>query len=443
MIDQALETPRQRGRQPETEKRNNLNFGWESYASPRHPNSNEDVLLCLPDRGVFAVFDGVGGVEHGQNAATLARDSLEKFFFETRTADSAAEAAVQARKALIFASQEIGQTGKETRQNGLTTGVLAYFWENPQDPKERVLIVANVGDSRVYSLRDGQMEQITIDDGPITDSAINEEQARKIQAKLNNCLDPDSELNPSENRLFRQRNRIFQALGQDQAVIPTTHILPLTGRETIIICSDGVSDNLTDQEIQTIVQANPNNQQAARKLADEAKRRSQANHPRAKMDDITAIVVENRIKSEPRPNEIKETGPVAIGSSVRIQRSNGLIEPGWTIESLDTKTGFAFVTKLEPEEDLFLRKRVALGLIDRLNRPAKVSDIRTAENLDQLLDTINQLGQIEGSQQTFTSEDLLYLIPEVVAGREKPNVLPRAGDLRRTVIGLVEKGLKK
>ncbi|MDD5073839.1 MAG: PP2C family protein-serine/threonine phosphatase [Candidatus Shapirobacteria bacterium] len=439
MIDQALETPRQINRQPEAEKRGDFNFGWESHPSPRHPNNNEDSFLCLPEKGVFAVFDGVSSVEYGQDAATVARISLENFFLNAKMAASSVEAESQARKALVLASKDISQTGIETKTGGQTTGVVACFWENPQNPKERALVVASVGDSRVYIVKNGQIEQVTLDDGPVKTSAISEDQARKTQSRFNNCLNPDRELNPSERHLFRQRNKIYQALGQDHPVVPTTHVLPLDGQETIIICSDGVSDNLTDQEIKAIVQANPNNQEAARNLADTAKRRSQTNHPRAKMDDITAIVIKNKTKSGSWPNETEEAAPIAIGSPVRIQRSNGRIESDWTIESIDIKTGSAFVTKPGPEEGLFLRKRVTLKLIDRLNRPALPADIDTAENLDQLFDTINQLGQIEGSRQTFTSEDLFYLIREVADGRKRPDVLPRTHNLRKTVIELVRR----
>lgn len=158
-----------------------------------------------------------------------------------------------------------------------------------------VLGVAHVGDSRVYLLRAGQpLQRLTRDDGYFTlrieDHTINEADALRIDQ----ATEAD-QLNDTEREIFHKRNGITQSLGHrvhknnPTPTIHTAHTNVMPG-DRILLCSDGIHDNLTDSEIEAILR-----QQArttvARHLVQRAINRSHEECLRAKKDDMSAIVI--------------------------------------------------------------------------------------------------------------------------------------------------------
>ena len=87
-----------------------------------------------------------------------------------------------------------------------TTASVVYIWEGGSG--ERKAIVGNVGDSRVYLLRNGRLKQITLDDNCVRLTIPNKKQARLLQSKLNNITDPQSQLTDSEQMLFNSLNKM-------------------------------------------------------------------------------------------------------------------------------------------------------------------------------------------------------------------------------------------
>lgn len=338
-------------------------------ASDRHPGRNEDAMLCLPEQGVFGVFDGMGGHTAGEKASKLARDCARGSFITMPNNLSLEQVQGSLLKILQDADTLIRQ---EAQGNGMgTTGAIGKIWQGPGG--ERKVVIAHVGDSRVYLLRQGRLEQITLDQSGIAEEN-GEQQAREIQKKLSNVVDPRQGLNPREQYYFRTRNQIAGAIGLEGSV-PALQTVDLLPGDRLMVCSDGVSDNLTDTEIQRILANHPDNGQAVVKLAEEAKLRSRdENHLRAKSDDITALVLEPTSNQRSRSEQIRVTMP---------------------------------------------------------------SSIRAAESFEQLFAYLKTIKGLQGSEEFYTNEELRRRINLVRSGKEPTNVITGAEGLRKKVSELL------
>src|SRR5690606_18481086 len=118
--------------------------------------TNEDAMICDPVRGLYVVLDGMGGANAGDIASQTARDAIREFVIQRRlTMDpkSLLEAAIQHGSAAVF---NAAQQARE--RHGMGTTVVACLVIDPT----RVLI-AHVGDSRAYLLRQGRLQALTRD----------------------------------------------------------------------------------------------------------------------------------------------------------------------------------------------------------------------------------------------------------------------------------------
>ncbi len=139
----------------------------------RRPN-NEDRYVADPNKGLFLVADGMGGQDFGERASGMAAEIIPRVLQDMLSSDGPAENAVQcalkeANEAIIHA----GQSQAAGRRMG-TTAVVAV----QQHDK---VYVAGLGDSRAYLIRDGRVEQLTVDhtvaEALKRNGALTEEQA--------------------------------------------------------------------------------------------------------------------------------------------------------------------------------------------------------------------------------------------------------------------------
>lgn len=360
-----------------------------SIASERHRELNEDSIFNLPEKKALGVFDGMGGHVAGDVASRIARDHVGKglkVLSEGLSLD-------QTQRFLISILKETHEKiSQQARENpalrGMgTTASVVKIWEGPQG--ERKAVIGNVGDSRVYIGRsNGLVEQITLDDNAIRQmmarQTISLTEALALQGKLNNATDL-SKLTPQEQSLFKDRNAISQALGQDN-ISPRIHVVDVRVGDKIIVTSDGVHDNLTDTEISKVLAQSPDNQKAVENLTEAARRRSRdAAHPRHKPDDMSAIIAEilpdGKVKESPRA-----------------------------------------LAQTQPKE----------------SAPAKQeSRISKATNFTELFEAIDLMGNTQGSQQTFKPAQLKRLINDVRSGRKPIDSIARSGGLREQVDALI------
>lgn len=222
--------------------------------------SNEDAFGFSIEHGVFVVCDGMGGAAAGEIASSIAVDEVLRHLTSDRATGlplpDAAQNAVSAANAAIFSR---GQRNR--RLNGMGTTLVELV------VKERRAWVLNVGDSRCYRLRDGRLEQLTLD------HSLVEEQVRM------------GRMSQAEALRSPLRNVITRALGTQNAVTPDCFEVQAEPGDLFLLCSDGLTRELPDPAIETILRCNLCLQDRCARLIEAAKKAG--GH-----DNITCVLVQ-------------------------------------------------------------------------------------------------------------------------------------------------------
>jgi PPM family protein phosphatase len=191
--------------------------------------SNEDAFGYSVERGVYVVCDGMGGAAAGEVASSLAVDEVMRRLTADIPAESppaGAEQAVAAANQAIFTRAQ-----RSNNLSGMGTTLVALL------ANERHAWMVNVGDSRGYRLRNGRLEQITLD------HSLVEEQVRM------------GRLDRSEALRSPLRNVITRALGTQSAVTPDLFALDTEPGDLFLLCSDGLTRELSDALIETLLRS--------------------------------------------------------------------------------------------------------------------------------------------------------------------------------------------
>lgn len=267
-----------------------LSVGGDTHIGMRR-KQNQDSLAgpdgidpqLLARKGyLYAVADGLGGYAGGKAASQIAvRRVLDEYY--TAPSD---QIALSLRRAIQAANRAVCEEGLKPEHAGAgTTIVAAVIHENQ-------LVVANVGDSRAYLVRQGRIRRLTEDHSWVVE-----------QVKT-------GVLNPEDTLTHPQRHVVTRTLGGEPAVDPDIVRLGLRPADTVLLCTDGLTETLTDAEILQIV--NQNEPEPA--VADLIR---QANN-RGGPDNITALVI--RVMSTPPARSLAVRGlgagippPILVG----------------------------------------------------------------------------------------------------------------------------------
>ncbi len=264
----------------------------QSIPNEEHPTRNEDSFFYSQSEGVFAVFDGVSHPARGDVASRQAKDSVSSELFKSQLRGlSFEEFTSRVYSSLIKANESVFARAQREGEMGTTASVGA-IWEGPGGEKK--LLVGNVGDSRVYIFRTGKLTQVTLDDGIVRGAGKTEEEDRLLQAKFNNVTDLGRDLpDQFEQRLFLRRNILTQMIGGEKKVIPRLYRVDLKAGDLLLACSDGISDNLADFEIEEILKTSRNLDEGMHQLlfVAQGRSRNEGRELRAKPDDMTGILV--------------------------------------------------------------------------------------------------------------------------------------------------------
>jgi serine/threonine protein phosphatase PrpC len=244
--------------------------------------NNEDALLVGEgeDETLFVVADGIGGFEAGEVASSLAVDALKDL-----PPDKPFKVAIgEANRRILAAGR-----GDE-KLSGMGTTVVAIRFGGTQS--EPVAEVAHVGDSRAYLLRGGDMKPITEDHSLVAELVRSGDLTRDQAAE------------------HPQKNLITRALGADEEVDVDTAVLPIEPNDRILLCSDGLSDMVSETRISEILAEYPNDpERTARNLLSAAL-------DAGGNDNITVVVIDVK--------ELAARDEVARGG--REERSGGTSE---------------------------------------------------------------------------------------------------------------------
>ncbi|NBI31807.1 Stp1/IreP family PP2C-type Ser/Thr phosphatase [Enterorhabdus sp. P55] len=199
---------------------------------------NEDSLVVAPP--LYVVCDGMGGHAAGEVASEIAVDVIAERAPRHPDAEALGRAVEEANLAIVRAARE--GVGRE----GMGTTCTAAMLENER------LVIAQVGDSRAYLLHKGRLQQLTRDHSLMTDLI----EAGKITSE--------------EARVHPQRSVITRALGSDPRTTPDLFEINVETGDRLLLCSDGLSGMVEDDEIESLMARTPDPQRCAALLVNEA-----------------------------------------------------------------------------------------------------------------------------------------------------------------------------
>ena len=221
-------------------------------------SANEDAFAA--DDRVFVVADGMGGHLAGEVAAAMAVDTLQRRLgTAVGTINTVVDAVDEANISIFEASHT------RVDQHGMGTTLTAIAPVRV-DGEVRLGLV-NVGDSRAYAVRGGQMRQLSTDHSYVQE------------------LITSGQLTAMEARTHPHRNIVTRALGIEPVVHIDAWTFPLTVGDRFVLCSDGLVDEVLDDTIAEIVTGFSDPQIAAERLVAVANRNGGR-------DNITVVVVD-------------------------------------------------------------------------------------------------------------------------------------------------------
>ncbi|MGF1468502.1 MAG: Stp1/IreP family PP2C-type Ser/Thr phosphatase [Sandaracinaceae bacterium] len=202
---------------------------------------NEDSFCILPEYDLFVVADGMGGHRAGDVASKMATHTIASFFQATSKEDATwpfhfdPHLSVEENRLITgikVANKRIFEASTKYREvHGMGTTVVGALFSRERGR----MYVAHVGDSRAYRIRDGEITQLTRDHSLLNDYLL---------------VMPDM---TQEQRDELPKNVITRALGmQDSVVVDLVPEQPQTG-DIYVLCSDGLSGMLGDEDIRDLV----------------------------------------------------------------------------------------------------------------------------------------------------------------------------------------------
>lgn len=224
--------------------------------------NNEDAWIASPDDKIFLIADGLGGHQAGEVAA---REAIEQFYtafkerFQSAQQEPMADSMIAERLQECFDKINehifrLSSTHELLKGMGTTFCALTFHGEK--------VAISHVGDSRIYLLRDSVLDQLTKD----------------------HCWTRGVTLIPhSEDHLAK--GVLTRAIGTMPTVEATIQVLPVQANDVFLLCTDGVSDMVTNAEIESILNRPMTIGERVRMLVAFAKQKGGG-------DNITVVLIE-------------------------------------------------------------------------------------------------------------------------------------------------------
>ena len=240
---------------------------------------NEDSFLAVPEEGLYVVCDGMGGHSSGEVASAMTVEEVQKFICEDRyslgvpvSSDSRSAEEVAIAEAIRQANEKVFfRSCRDKQCEGMGTTTVAILDAGDD------LAMAHVGDSRIYRLRDGVFTQVTEDHS------------------LLNHLIKTKGMTDEEVANFEGKNVILRAVGLRDDVAVETQFHPKVPGDIYLLCSDGLTDMVEDEDVARIVSAH----QAA--LATGCRELIDAANDGGGHDNITVILARVMVEVPPPP----------------------------------------------------------------------------------------------------------------------------------------------
>lgn len=262
---------------------------------------NEDSFAILNDQELYVVADGMGGHRAGDVASRLATDAIVEFFRATASEDVTwpfhfdsrlSEEENRLLTGIRIANRQILERSARSREcHGMGTTVVGALFS----PTKNKMFIGHVGDSRAYRVRQGKITQLTRDHSLVNDYLLAMPELTEEQK---------SEL---------PKNVITRALGMQDHVTVDLQSVEAEDGDLFVLCSDGLSGMIGDEEILEVTGSTEDLNEACRRLV------ALANEHGGE-DNITAVIV--RIEEDPGSRDtltgiepkaqVTETAPVSV-----------------------------------------------------------------------------------------------------------------------------------
>ncbi|HBI43468.1 MAG TPA: serine/threonine-protein phosphatase [Planctomycetales bacterium] len=230
--------------------------------------NNEDSIdvQLFPEMTVCVVADGMGGQAAGEVASKRAVEIVPRELKKRLGASvSNDDAKAIVRRSVVQANEEIMSLAALDRElKNMGTTVVLTVWRKGSS----LMYVAGMGDSRVYLIRGKKIEQLTVDHS-IAQALV---EAKTISA--------------AEARTHRYRNVLWKYLGSAEVGDgPEVKVVPMQTGDRFLLCTDGLSGVVSDEQMMNYMKEKPDNQECADGLC-------QLALDQGSRDNISAIVVE-------------------------------------------------------------------------------------------------------------------------------------------------------
>jgi PPM family protein phosphatase len=268
---------------------------------------NEDAYVAEPM--VFGVADGMGGHQAGEVASDIAARIIRDRLGAGASNVGVVVASVVEANASIYQAAHAN-----VDHHGMGTTLTALVAMRSDEANVARFVLVNVGDSRTYLLRNGALHRATVDHS-------------YVQELVNT-----GHISEDEARSHPRRNIVTRALGVEPTVRVDTWLVPMVHGDRFILCSDGLVDEVNDDDIATIAIADTDPQAAAEHLVAKAKANGGS-------DNVTVVVVdvlqgveptgeEAQLESEPGWPGSDSTATLIDADANSDLSTVGLIDPG-------------------------------------------------------------------------------------------------------------------
>lgn len=220
---------------------------------------NQDNFYIDPEGRFFIVADGMGGHAGGQEASSIATQEIKAHLDNYWESEASSHQILE--EAILKANEGILEdqhTHPERGEMGTTAVVVLFRGEQP--------LRAHVGDSRLYRLREGHLAQITEDHTWV---------ARALKM---------GDIDPEQAKTHPWRHVLFQCLGRKDVQKPEIAKLDIQTGDRLLLCSDGLTEEVPDDAIQAIFDNGNSCEDIAKNLVEAAKDGGGS-------DNITVVVV--------------------------------------------------------------------------------------------------------------------------------------------------------
>jgi serine/threonine protein phosphatase PrpC len=275
----------------------NVGMSWRSHR-------DEDRLLVDPSAALYGVFDGAGGHGDGAAAASAAAEAVNRRVRaglpgcrDLEGIQNLLDLALTDADAAV-AALDAGRKNASTSPSA-TTATVVIVCRRPADGARLVAVIANLGDSRVQLMHGGRLQTVTLDHSYLSEP--NPMLARARQDRLDLAQQLTDLEDPMDRAAFAHRHLLANAITGAGLQDVRHYLVDLLPGDRLVLDTDGVHDNLTTAELETVLSGAGSAPEAAEQAVAEAWTRSEEESDelgRAKPDDITILVLDVRAMDE-------------------------------------------------------------------------------------------------------------------------------------------------